>query len=154
MQADNNYCHFDALECMGVLSARMDAVMPRILIVDDDKGLVRLIGEYLSVCGFEPELAGSAVEARNCLMRSKYDAVLSDFQMPGESGFDLLGQVKSLYPELPFILMTGSNSSRLKHEAMEMGSRYIEKPFQLEDLVETITAVLAPADRETNKPAS
>ena len=132
----------------------MDAVMLRILIVDDDKGLVRLIGECLSVCGFEPELAGSAAEARNCLMRSKYDAVLSDFQMPGESGFDLLGQVKSLYPELPFILMTGSGSSRLKHEAMKMGIRFIEKPFRLEDLVETITTVLAAADRGTKKPAS
>lgn len=121
--------------------------MSRILIVDDDNGLARLIGEYLNARGFDPELADSVVQARNCLMRSKYDAVLSDFQMSGESGLDLLGHVKSLYPGLPFILMSGSGSSRLKHEAMKMGSsRYIEKPFQFKDLMETLAIVLASAD--------
>jgi DNA-binding NtrC family response regulator len=126
--------------------------MSKILIVDDDKGFLRIIGECLTAYGFEPELAGSAAQARNCLMRSKYDAVLSDFRMPGESRLDLLGQVKSRYPELPFILMTGSRSSRLKHEVMKMGSSgYIEKPFRLKDLVETITTVVAHADQEMEK---
>ena len=129
--------------------------MPRILIVDDDEGLLRIIGEYLSAFGFEPEPAASAAQARNCLMRSKYAAVLSDFQMPGESGLDLLIHVKSRYPGLPFILMTGSHNSRLKHEAMKMGSTgYIEKPFQLKELLKAIAAVLAPVDQRTEKSAS
>jgi DNA-binding NtrC family response regulator len=133
----------------------MGALMSRILIVDDDEGLVRIIGEYLRANGFEPELAGNAAQARNCLMRSKFAAVLSDFQMPGESGLDLLSHVKSRYPGLPFILMTGSLSSRLKHEAMKMGSNgYIEKPFQLKDLLKTISTLLAPEDRGTEKLAS
>jgi len=129
--------------------------MPRILVVDDDEEFVRLIGEYLSACGFEPELAGSAAQARNCLQRSKYAAVLSDFQMPGESGLDLLGHVKSRYPGLPFIMMTGSQKSRLKYEAMKLGSNgYIEKPFQLKDLLKTIATVLAPAEQGAEKLAS
>ncbi len=133
----------------------MDAVMSRILIVDDDEGLVRIIGEYLSACGFEPEPAASAAQARNFLMRSKCDAVLSDFQMPGESGLDLLDHIKSRYSGLPFILMTGSHSSRLKHEAMKMGSTgYIEKPFQLKDLVKAIVAVLTPVGQGTEELAS
>ena len=133
----------------------MDAVMPRILIVEDDEGLLRIIGEYLSAYGFEPELAGSAAQARNCLMRSKYDAVLSDFQLPGESGLDLLGHVKSRYPGLPFILVTGSYSPKQKHEIMKMGgNEYIEKPFRLKDLLKTIATVLAPADQRTEKPSS
>jgi two-component system response regulator AtoC len=128
----------------------MDAVTSRILVVDDDEGLTKIICEYLSVYGFEPELAFSAAQALNCLMRSKYAAVLSDFQMPGESGLDLLSHVKSLYPGLPFILMTATQSSRLKKEAMEMGSNgYIEKPFELKDLVKTIATVLAPAEHAT-----
>jgi DNA-binding NtrC family response regulator len=129
--------------------------MPRILIVDDDEGFARIIGEYLRACGFESEPAASAAQARNCLMHSQYAAVLSDFQMPGESGLDLLSHVKSQYPGLPYVMMTGAQSSRLKHEAMKMGSNgYIEKPFQLEDLVKAIAAVLAPADQQTEKPAS
>ena len=127
--------------------------MSRILIVDDDKGFLQIIGENLSNGGFEAELAGSAAQARDCLMRSKYDAVLSDFQMPGESGIELLGHVRSRYPELPFILMTGSSSSQLKQEAIRMGSSgYIEKPFQTRDLVETIASVLVPGDKGTEGP--
>ena len=133
----------------------MGAVMSRILIVDDDEGLVRIIGEYLSVYGFEPELASSAAQACSCLMRSKYAAVLSDFQMPGESGLDLLNHIKSEYPGLPFILMTGTQSSRLRREAMKLGSNgYIEKPFELRDLVKTIATVLALEDHGMENLAS
>ncbi len=139
---------------MSFLLERVNAVMARVLIVDDDKGLVRIISEYLSAFGFEPEPAGTVAQARNCLTRSKFDAVLSDFQMPGESGLDLLSHVKSLYPGLPFILMTGSGNSRLKHEAMKMGSsRYIEKPFELKNLVKALATVLVPADQITWKMA-
>ena len=132
---------------MCVRPERIDAVMWKILVVDDDTYFLRIIGENLSIRGFESELACSAAQARDCLMRSKYDAVLSDLRMPGESGIDLLGHVKSRYPGLPFIVMTGSQDSQLKHEAVAMGSNgYIEKPFQMRDLVETIATVLAPAD--------
>ena len=116
--------------------------MAKILVVDDDKDLLLLMGEYLGANGFQLELAGSAAQARDCLKRSKYDAVLSDFNMPGESGLDLLGHVSSRYPGLPFILMTGSGISPL-NEAMKMGgSGYVVKPFRLKDLLETIDRVL------------
>lgn len=129
--------------------------MPRILIVDDDEGLLSIIGEYLSAFGFEPEHAASAAQARDCLMRSKYAAVLSDFQMPGESGLDLLIHVKSRYPDLPYVMMTGAQNSRLKYEAIKMGSNgYITKPFQLNELLKAIAAVLAPVDQQTEKSAS
>jgi DNA-binding NtrC family response regulator len=133
----------------------MDAAMCRILVVDDDEGLLSIIREYLSAYGFEPELAGNATQARHCLKRSKYDAVLSDFQMPGESGLDLLRHVKSRYPGLPFILMTGSHKSQLNHDAIKMSTdAYLEKPFGLQDLIKTIAAVLPPADQGTQKLAS
>jgi DNA-binding NtrC family response regulator len=88
-------------------------------------------------------------------MRSKWAAVLPGFHMPGESGLDLLSHVKSRYPGLPFVMTMGAQSSRLKHEAMKMGSNgYIEKPFQLKDLVKVIAAVPALADQGTEKLAS
>ena len=127
----------------------------RILIVDDDEGLLKILCEYLSACGFEPEPACSAAQARNCLARSKFDVVLSDFQMPGESGLDLLSHIKALYSGLPFILMTGIGSSRLKHEAMKMGSSgYIEKPFRVRDLMVTIAAFQPQDSQQTGELAS
>ncbi len=117
--------------------------MARILIVDDDKTLLSVMSEYLCVYGFESEIAYSAAQARRYLERSACDAILSDFNMPGESGLDLLGHVSSRYPGLPFIMMTGCSTPVLKDTAMKMGiSGYVVKPFRLRDLVGTLQTIL------------
>ena len=109
--------------------------MARILIVDDDEDLLLLMGEYLESVGLEYDLAVSAEQARNRLKRSRYDMVVSDFNMPGESGLDLLRYVSSMYPETPFVLMTGCYDLRIKRESMRMGAHaYIQKPFYLNEL--------------------
>ncbi len=129
--------------------------MARILIVDDDKGLLLIISEYLSAYGFELELAHSAAQARHFLERSECDAILSDFNMPGESGLDLLGHVSSRYPGVPFIMMTGCGTPTLEDKAMQMGgSGYLEKPFRLKDLVGTIEQVLGFANQGVQTLAS
>ena len=110
--------------------------MARILLVDDDEGLLSLISEYLSAYGFETESAASAAEARHWLEETQFDAILSDFSMPGESGIDLLIHVVSKYPGLPFIMMSGSGFSSLKAEAMGLGSmEFIPKPFEFKEMV-------------------
>lgn len=109
--------------------------MSRILIVDDDVGLLLLIGEYLESCGFEFELAKSARQARDHLARGPFDTVLSDLEMPEESGFDLFNHILSDYPATGFVLMTGRIERKLRCQATQMGiGRYIEKPFRLLDL--------------------
>lgn len=110
--------------------------MARILLVDDDEDLLSLISEYLSACGFQSELAASVAEARKRLEQSQFDAVLSDFSMPGESGLDLLIYISSRFPGLPFIMMSGSDYSSVKTRAMEMGSmEFIPKPFEFRKMV-------------------
>jgi DNA-binding NtrC family response regulator len=112
------------------------------------------MSEYLSAYGFALEIAYSAAQARQYLEHSECDALLSDFNMPGESGLDLLGHVSSRYPGLPFIMMSGSGMSLLEDKAMKMGSSgYIEKPFRLKDLVRTIETVLGFSNRRAQAPA-
>jgi len=128
--------------------------MARILIVDDDKDLLLIMSEYLSAYGFALEIAHSAAQARQYLEHSECDALLSDFNMPGESGLDLLGHVSSRYPGLPFIMMSGSGMSLLEDKAMKMGSSgYIEKPFRLKDLVRTLETALGFSNRRAQAPA-
>lgn len=113
--------------------------MARVLLVDDDDELLFLIGEYLEACGFECDIAVSVAQARYRLKTSRYDLVVSDLHMPGESGLDLFRYVASLFPRTGFVLMTGSIDSRVKREAFRMGiSCYMEKPFQLSELVRMI----------------
>jgi DNA-binding NtrC family response regulator len=122
--------------------------MARILIVDDDENLVHLMGEYLESVGLEHDLAVSAEQARNRLKRSGYDVVVSDLNMPGESGLDLLSHVSSMYPETRFILMTGCDDLRIKRESMRMGAdAYFEKPFYLNELWQTIINLMRREDQ-------
>ena len=140
-----------ALACSEV----RDVDMARILIVDDDKTLVLIMSEYLRDYGFELELAHSAAQARHYLEHSTCDAILSDCDMPGESGIDLLGHVSSRYPGLPFIMMTGSITPMLKDAAIKMGSSgYVVKPFRLRDLVGTLETVLGFSNRGEEAPAA
>jgi len=113
--------------------------MTRILIVDDDEDFLHLMGQYLESVGLEHDLAVSAEQARNLLKGSGYDMVVSDFNMPGESGLDLLRYVSSKYPQTPFVLMTGYDDLRIKRESMRMGAHaYIQKPFYMNELSRTI----------------
>jgi DNA-binding NtrC family response regulator len=114
--------------------------MNKALLVDDDEDLLFLIGEYLEAYGIEFDLAESAAQARMRLKYSEYDLIISDLNMPGESGFDLYRSVSSRYPGLPFILMSGNRDPRLRREAVSMGiCNFLEKPFLLSDLKRIIT---------------
>ena len=123
--------------------------MARILIVDDDKDLLHLMGEYLESVGLEYDMAVSAEQARNRLKCSRYDVVVSDFNMPGDSGLDLFRYVSSMYPETPFVLITGCDDLRIKRESMRMGVQaYIEKPFYFNELLKTIINLMRRDDQK------
>jgi two-component system, OmpR family, phosphate regulon response regulator OmpR len=109
--------------------------MLRVLLVDDDEDLLFIVGEYLESKGIEFHLANSAAQARKRLAHFHYDLVVSDFQMPGESGLDLFRSLSLRYPEIPFVLMSGNMDSRLRREALSMGVwNVLEKPFDLRQL--------------------
>ena len=85
----------------------MRTTKARVLIVDDETDLRFLIGQYLEARCVEFKLADSVAQARKHLDDSRFDVVISDFNMPGESGFDLFQFISSHHPELRFVLMTG-----------------------------------------------
>ena len=118
----------------------MNKVMNKVLLVDDDEDLLFLIGEYLEAYGIQFDLAESAAQARKRMKYCEYDLIISDLNMPGESGFDLFRSVSSRYPGLPFVLMSGNRDPRLRREAVSMGiCNFVEKPFLLSDLKRIIT---------------
>jgi len=119
--------------------------MARLLIVDDDEDFLCLIGEYLELAGFEADVVVSAEQARKNLKCSRYDVIVSDFNMHRETGFDLFRYVSSHHPETPFIMVTGCDGLQLKREAMRMGVHaFISKPFHLDELRQTIINLMEP----------
>ena len=114
--------------------------MRKVLVVDDDEDLLFIIGEYLGSNGIEYHLANNAAQARNRLSHCEYDLVISDFNMPGESGLDLFRSTSFRHPRLPFILMSGNLDPRVRREAIRMGvCNFVEKPFELNYLKRLIT---------------
>jgi putative two-component system response regulator len=109
--------------------------MGKVLLVDDDYDFLFIVGEYLESHGIDFDLALSVPQARKRLSHQEYDLVVSDLNMPGESGLDLFRHVSSRHPHLPFILMSGNLDPRLRREAIAMGiCDFVEKPFHLSEL--------------------
>jgi two-component system, response regulator FlrC len=101
----------------------------RVLIVDDEVGILRMFRTALVNAGFAIEEAVSGRLALERLSRESFDVVVSDVNMPGMDGHELLGRVRALYPDLPLILMTGRPSSESSNKAAELGAaQYLIKP--------------------------
>jgi response regulator RpfG family c-di-GMP phosphodiesterase len=105
----------------------------RVLIVDDEEPVRKVIAAVLSHLGHHCQTAAGGEEALQILKTQRFDAVISDLQMPGMSGMELLSRVRQNYPQLAFLVVTGVDDIRVGIEAMQSGADdYIVKPFQVD----------------------
>ncbi|HEX8651628.1 MAG TPA: sigma-54 dependent transcriptional regulator [Pyrinomonadaceae bacterium] len=117
----------------------------RVLVVDDDNLLRRLVTEQLSRSGFEAAAAASAQEALEALGATDYDVVLLDIQMPGMSGLDALRQIRQTEDAPEVIMLTADTSLSTGIEAMRLGAYdYLTKPSTLDEM----EAVIYKADEK------
>ena len=94
----------------------------RILIVDDEEGLRKVLEILLKKEGYEVQSAGSAAEALKALDAGLFHVVLSDIKMPGMSGIDLLKSIRARDPNIPVIIMTAYASLDTAIEAVNQGA--------------------------------
>ncbi len=108
----------------------------RILLVDDDAGLLRTLQVLLEDEGYAVVTAASGEQALASLVRAPVEAVLSDVSMPGMDGLQLLRAVHERQPGLPVLLMTAFASVRAAVEAMKLGAaQYLTKPVDPDELL-------------------
>lgn len=115
-----------------------------ILVVDDDPVMREMVGELLDASGHPSVLAGSAEEALAAIDEgTDYGCVVSDVQMPGMNGLELLGALRERCPQTPVVLMTSFGSIEVAVEAMRLGAHdFVTKPFQSERLLLTLERAL------------
>ena len=107
----------------------------RILVVDDDSSLRRVLQVQLEQDGYSVVSAASAQEASSLLQLRGYDLVITDLKMPGLSGMDVLKQVKSRYPETAVIVLTAFGTVETAVEAMKIGAYdFLTKPVHPDEL--------------------
>ncbi len=114
--------------------------MDRILIVDDDSSMRYSLNRMLEGQGFLVSLAKNGTEALDRFQEEKPDLVIMDIRMPGQSGLEVLQEIKQRDPKALVILMTAFGTTETAIEAMKFGAfDYILKPFdvpRMKDLVD------------------
>ncbi len=102
----------------------------RVLVVDDEQLILKIISDILTKEGYEVVIANNCEKAAEYLRTSRIDVVLSDIKMPVKSGIDLLEEIKNKDPNIPVILMTGFASLETAVEAVQNGAfDYLIKPL-------------------------
>lgn len=117
--------------------------LPKLLIVDDDQELVRMLGEYLGNEGFEVKIANCADSAMETLATSGTDALVLDVMLPGRSGLEFLPTLRARYPELPILMLTARGAADDRIRGLELGADdYLSKPFDPRELTARLRALL------------
>jgi DNA-binding NtrC family response regulator len=117
----------------------------RILLVDDDPSIVRLITQMLKRSGYEVIAKTSSSSALKALKETPepFDLVISDMTMPEMSGEQLAQEIKQIRPGIPVVLCTGHSNRMDENRAKELGiEAFIKKPFSRKDITKTISKVL------------
>ena len=115
----------------------------RILVVDDDPESRYILMRLLSQSDYEVETAKNGKEAVEQLKRAKFNLVLTDWVMPEMDGLELLGYVKSQYPDISVIMVTLKASSESKTEVLELGAEgLLSKPYTKDQLLTIVSESL------------
>jgi len=126
-------------------TANARRAMTKILVVDDDQESRDLLCEVLETNGYAPHAVADGQAAREVLNRDgEYHIVIADYQMPRESGLDLLRILRQQNSKHEFILMSSFMSSGEKRAAKALGAHaLLEKPFQITELLHTVGSLAA-----------
>ncbi len=111
----------------------------KILIVDDEEGLRRLLVRVLTKEGYRAEAVASGPEALRRIAGESFDLVITDIQMPGMTGLELLAELKSFDPALPVVVITAYGTVESAVQALRAGAYdYLTKPFESDEIKLTV----------------
>jgi chemosensory pili system protein ChpA (sensor histidine kinase/response regulator) len=118
----------------------------KLLVVDDSISIRKYVQRFLDRMGYDVEVASDGIEALTIMGRMKFDAVITDLEMPVMHGYDLMAEMrKSLeLMNIPVIVLTSRAGEKHRQKAREMGAQdYLVKPFEEEGLLGTLKRVLS-----------
>lgn len=115
----------------------------RILVVEDDAAIRRVVVDALSAEGYELLEGANFVEGLRSAVQVKCDLLLLDLVLPGGDGLDLLVQARMAHPTLPVIISTARGAEADRVRGLKLGADdYVVKPFSVKELIARVEAVL------------
>ncbi|MBI2843367.1 MAG: response regulator [Armatimonadetes bacterium] len=126
-----------------------------VLVVDDEINLCRVLGAKLAKSGFSVIAVHDGQQAIDKIRETAFDVVLLDLMLPKVDGLSALEEIRSLDNDLPIIVMTACESADAVEKASNHGvSAYVNKPFDLESLVQLVQATSSGSSKRSNKDAA
>ncbi len=128
--------------------------MERVLVVDDNVSIQKLVSVNLQARGYAVDVTGSGEDALRLFKESVYDLVILDLILPGVSGIDVCGLMRQI-SDIPIVVLSAREDEDLKVQALDTGADdYVTKPFSPKELLARVRAVMrrAKADTATKQP--
>src|SRR5215813_13718300 len=130
------------MPAMTTVSVALADDAPHLLVVDDDRRIRDLLSRFLFAEGYRVTTADSADDARAKLEGLRFDLLILDVMMPGESGFDFARRLR-LSSSVPILMLTALGEAERRIEGLEIGADdYVGKPFEPRELSLRVANIL------------
>ena len=127
----------------GVAAAEPEAAARRLLVIEDEPGIVDFLRRGLEAEGFEVETVMDGLEGERRALRGGFDAIVLDLMLPGRSGLEILTELRRVSPTLPVVVLTARGEIEERVSGLEAGAAdYLVKPFSMAELVARVRAQL------------
>jgi two-component system phosphate regulon response regulator OmpR len=127
---------------MSRITATLPDDAPHLLVVDDDRRIRDLLSRFLFAEGYRVTTADTAADARAKLEGLRFDLLILDVMMPGETGFSLARDLRA-YSNVPIIMLTARAEANSRIEGLAIGADdYLGKPFEPKELSLRIASIL------------
>ncbi len=115
----------------------------QILIVDDNPNMSSLLAEMLEVFDYTSVRAGDGHQALTELETGDFSMIITDMRMPHMTGLELLKEVKSRYPKIPVVLISGYSAGEIESQAeMLNADGFLGKPLMMSDIEKLLSELL------------
>jgi len=114
-----------------------------ILVVDDNENIREVLAVILSGSGYRCESAKNGLDAMQRVRQSRFDAVVTDLEMPEMDGIALTREIRQQFSSLPVMVMTGHSDEEHRESAFRAGAKeFLSKPFDIPDLIKKLHGML------------
>jgi two-component system, OmpR family, phosphate regulon response regulator OmpR len=130
------------MRAMTTVSTALPDDAPHLLVVDDDRRIRDLLSRFLFGEGYRVTTAETAADARAKLQGLRFDLLILDVMMPGETGFDLARDLRAA-SSVPIIMLTARDEAKSRIEGLTIGADdYLGKPFEPRELSLRVASIL------------
>src|SRR5258706_7097485 len=140
------------MRAVSTASAALPDDAPHLLVVDDDRRIRDLLSRFLFAEGYRVTTAETAADARAKLGGLRFDLLILDVMMPGETGFDLARDLRAS-SSVPIIMLTARDAKKDRIEVLTIGADdYVAKPFEPKELSLRIASIVRRGRPATTPP--